>query len=156
MLQVQVHCSLEGRSVNLAVLQQGLAVLRQGGGGGGDEKEVVLRQGFEHNWDRDEDDVEVGKEVAGERALEVTWADGGEAREPREPREAREARKGSMEAMQVREGREGSVEALVAALRCLESRLAGLTGDLGQGSLLLGLEDMMGAAGTLLGDLQGS
>ena len=139
------------------MLQQGLAVLRQGGGGGGDEKEVVLRQGFEHNWDRDEDHVEgPGKEVAGERALEVTWADGGEAREAREPREPREARKGSMEAMQVREGREGSVEALVAALRCLESRLAGLTGDLGQGSLLLGLEDMMGAAARLLGDLQGS
>ena len=114
----------------------------------------MLRQGFEHNWDRDEDHVEgPGTEVAGERALEVTWADGGEAREPREPREAR---KGSMEAMQVREGREGSVEALVAALRCLESSLAGLTGDLGQGSLLLGLEDMMGAAGRLLGDLQGS
>ena len=123
-------------------------------------EEVEHRQGFEHSWDRDEGPVEgPGKEVAQERALEVTWADGGEAREAKEAREfmeTMEARKGSMEAMQVREGREGSVEALVAALRSLEGSLSGLTGDLGQGRLLLGLEDMLGAAARLLGDIQGS
>ena len=81
--------------------------------------------------------------------------DGGEARE------VNEARKESMEVgearevKEFREARKGSVEALVMALRSLESSLAGLGGDLGQGRILLGLEDLLRAAGRLVGDLQG-